>query len=135
VKVTPAHDQNDYAVGQRHKLPMIGVLTLDAKINAEAPAAYQGLDRFVARKKVVADLEAMGALVEVKKHKLMVPRCAPHEPGDRADADRPVVRGHDQGQRHRPDGQEHHPEGHRRGEVRRGEVLCPRTGSTRTTSG
>nr|MBP8102182.1 valine--tRNA ligase [Burkholderiaceae bacterium] len=76
VKVTPAHDQNDYAVGQRHKLPMIGVLTLDAKINSEAPAAYQGLDRFVARKKVVADLEALGALVEVKKHKLMVPRCA-----------------------------------------------------------
>ena len=76
VKVTPAHDQNDYAVGQRHKLPMICVLTLDAKINSEAPAAYQGLDRFVARKKVVADLEALGALVEVKKHKLMVPRCA-----------------------------------------------------------
>ena len=76
VKVTPAHDQNDYQVGQRHKLPMICVLTLDAKINAEAPAAYQGLDRFVARKKVVADLEAGGFLVEVKKHKLMVPRCA-----------------------------------------------------------
>ena len=76
VKVTPAHDQNDYAVGQRHKLPMICVLTLDAKINAEAPVAYQGLDRFVARKKVVADLEAGGFLVEVKKHKLMVPRCA-----------------------------------------------------------
>ena len=76
VKVTPAHDQNDYAVGQRHKLPMICVLTLDAKINEEAPVAYQGLDRFVARKKVVADLEAGGFLVEVKKHKLMVPRCA-----------------------------------------------------------
>jgi valyl-tRNA synthetase len=76
VKVTPAHDQNDYQVGQRHKLPMICVLTLDAKINTEAPAAYQGLDRFVARKKVVADLEAGGFLVEVKKHKLMVPRCA-----------------------------------------------------------
>jgi valyl-tRNA synthetase len=76
VKVTPAHDLNDYAVGQRHKLPLICVLTLDAKINAEAPAAYQGLDRFVARKKVVADLEALGLLVEVKKHKLMVPRCA-----------------------------------------------------------
>ncbi len=76
VKVTPAHDQNDYAVGQRHKLPMICVLTLDAKINENAPAAYQGLDRFVARKKVVADLEAAGFLVEVKKHKLMVPRCA-----------------------------------------------------------
>ena len=76
VKVTPAHDQNDYAVGQRHKLPMICVLTLDAKINENAPDAYQGLDRFVARKKVVADLEAGGFLVEVKKHKLMVPRCA-----------------------------------------------------------
>ncbi len=76
VKVTPAHDQNDYAVGQRHKLPMICVLTLDAKINENAPLAYQGLDRFVARKKVVSDLEAGGFLVEVKKHKLMVPRCA-----------------------------------------------------------
>lgn len=76
VKVTPAHDPNDYAVGQRHKLPMIGVLTLDAKINDNAPAAYRGLDRFVARKKVVADLEAQGLLEETKKHKLMVPRCA-----------------------------------------------------------
>ena len=55
---------------------MIGVLTLDATINDNAPAAYRGLDRFVARKKVVADLEAQGLLVEVKKHKLMVPRCA-----------------------------------------------------------
>ncbi|NMM13426.1 MAG: valine--tRNA ligase [Rhodoferax sp.] len=76
VKVTPAHDQNDYAVGQRHKLPMICVLTLDAKINELAPAVYQGLDRFVARKKVVADLQALELLVEIKKHKLMVPRCA-----------------------------------------------------------
>jgi valyl-tRNA synthetase len=75
VKVTPAHDQNDYAVGQRHKLPMICVLTLDAKINDEAPEAYRGMDRFVARKKVVADLDALGLMVEVKKHKLMVPRC------------------------------------------------------------
>ena len=76
VKVTPAHDQNDYAVGQRHKLPLICILTLDAKINSEAPEVYQGLDRFVARKKIVADLDALGLLVEVKKHKLMVPRCA-----------------------------------------------------------
>ncbi len=76
VKVTPAHDVNDYAVGQRHQLPIIGVLTLDAKINENAPARYQGLDRFVARKAVVADLEAGGFLVETKKHKLMVPRCA-----------------------------------------------------------
>ena len=76
VKVTPAHDQNDYAVGQRHNLPMICVLALDASINDNAPQAYRGLDRFAARKQVVKDLEALGALVEVKKHKLMVPRCA-----------------------------------------------------------
>src|SRR4051812_29421844 len=56
VKVTPAHDINDYAVGQRHKLPMIGVLTLDAKINENAPAAYRGMDRFAARKQIVKDL-------------------------------------------------------------------------------
>jgi valyl-tRNA synthetase len=76
VKVTPAHDANDYAVGLRHGLPMIGVLDLAARINEHAPAAYQGLDRFDARKKVVADLEALGLLVETKKHRLMVPRCA-----------------------------------------------------------
>jgi len=76
VKVTPAHDANDYAVGLRHGLPMIGVLDLAARINEHAPAVYQGLDRFDARKKVVADLEALGLLVETKKHRLMVPRCA-----------------------------------------------------------
>jgi valyl-tRNA synthetase len=76
VKVTPAHDQNDYAVGQRHRLPMICVLTLDAKINTEAPAAYQGLDRFAARKQIVKDLQALELMVEIKRHKLMVPRCA-----------------------------------------------------------
>jgi valyl-tRNA synthetase len=75
VKVTPAHDQNDYAVGQRHKLPMICVLTLQATVNENAPAKYQGMDRFVARKAVVADLEALGLMVETKKHKLMVPIC------------------------------------------------------------
>ena len=55
---------------------MIGVLDLDARINDQAPAAYRGLDRFVARKKVVADLDALGLLVETKKHRLTVPRCA-----------------------------------------------------------
>ncbi|RCS56459.1 valine--tRNA ligase [Parvibium lacunae] len=74
VKVTPAHDFNDYAVGQRHGLPQIEILTLDAHINTNAPAAYQGLERFAARKQIVADLEAQGFLVEVKPHKLMVPR-------------------------------------------------------------
>ena len=76
VKVTPAHDQNDYAVGQRHKLPMICVLTLDAKINSNAPISYKGLDRFIARKQIVKDLQALDLMIEIKKHKLMVPRCA-----------------------------------------------------------
>ena len=76
VKVTPAHDANDYAVGQRHHLQIIGVLALDATVNDNAPAPYRGLDRFAARKQIVADLDALGLLVETKKHKLMVPRCA-----------------------------------------------------------
>ncbi len=76
VKVTPAHDANDHAVGLRHNLPIIGVLALDATVNDNAPAPYRGLDRFVARKKVVADLDVLGLLVETRKHKLMVPRCA-----------------------------------------------------------
>lgn len=75
VKVTPAHDPNDYAVGQRHGLPMISVLSLSAHINDNAPEAYRGLERFAARKQIVADLEACGALVETKPHKLMVPIC------------------------------------------------------------
>jgi valyl-tRNA synthetase len=74
VKITPAHDFNDYAVGQRNKLPMICVLTLDAKISDEAPEAYRGMDRFAARKQIVADLDAAGLLQEVKPHKLQVPR-------------------------------------------------------------
>ncbi len=74
VKITPAHDFNDFAMGQRHKLPMIGVLTLDAKISDAAPEAYRGMDRFVARKQVLKDLEAQGLLVSEKKHKLNVPR-------------------------------------------------------------
>ncbi len=74
VKVTPAHDENDYAVGKRHGLPMINIFTLAAHINDAAPTAYQGLDRFKARKQIVADLEALGLLVQIKKHKLMVPR-------------------------------------------------------------
>jgi valyl-tRNA synthetase len=74
VKVTPAHDFNDYAVGQRHKLPMIGILSLQGFVNENAPTVYQGLERFAARKQVVADLEAQGYLVKVDKHKLKVPR-------------------------------------------------------------
>jgi valyl-tRNA synthetase len=80
VKVTPAHDFNDYAVGQRHKLAMICILTLDAKINDQAPEKYQGMDRFDARKVIVADLEAAGVFDKAEKHKLKVPR------GDRTNA-------------------------------------------------
>ena len=74
VKVTPAHDFNDYAVGERHGLEKINILTLDAKINENAPEKYQGLDRFEARKQIVADLEALDALQAIKPHTLMVPR-------------------------------------------------------------
>ncbi|MFC4528552.1 valine--tRNA ligase [Dyella halodurans] len=73
VKITPAHDFNDYAIGQRHHLAPISIFTLDAKVNENAPARYQGLDRFEARKRVLADLEAEGLLVETKPHKLQVP--------------------------------------------------------------
>jgi valyl-tRNA synthetase len=74
VKVTPAHDFNDYAVGQRHGLAMINIFTPDAAVNDNAPAKYRGLDRYEARKVVLADLEAEGRLVEAKPHKLQVPR-------------------------------------------------------------
>jgi valyl-tRNA synthetase len=74
VKVTPAHDFNDYAVGQRHGLPMIGILNLEGFVNEAAPKQYQGLERFAARKQIVADLEAQGYLLKIDKHKLKVPR-------------------------------------------------------------
>ncbi|HZV62487.1 MAG TPA: valine--tRNA ligase, partial [Methylophilaceae bacterium] len=74
VKVTPAHDFNDYAVGQRHQLQMIGILTLDGHINDTAPQQYRGLERFAARKQIVADLETQGFLEKTEKHKLKVPR-------------------------------------------------------------
>ncbi len=74
VKVTPAHDFNDYAVGLRHNLPMISMLRLDAHVTDDMPEKYRGLDRFVAREQIVQDLQALGLLVEIKPHKLMVPR-------------------------------------------------------------
>ncbi|HEX7769818.1 MAG TPA: class I tRNA ligase family protein, partial [Dokdonella sp.] len=73
VKITPAHDFNDWQLGARHGLEPMVILTLDAKINDNAPEKYRGLDRFAARKAVLADLEADGLLVETKKHKLQVP--------------------------------------------------------------
>jgi valyl-tRNA synthetase len=74
VKITPAHDFNDYQVGMRHGLPLLSIFTLEAKVNEEAPLAYHGLDRFEARKRVVADLEKAGLVDSIKPHKLMQPR-------------------------------------------------------------
>jgi len=75
VKITPAHDFNDNEVGKRHKLEELSILTLDGKINDNAPAAYRGLDRFEARKRVVADLEALGLLEKVEP----VTHAVPHD--------------------------------------------------------
>ena len=74
VKITPAHDFNDYEIGQRHKLEIINVLTDDAKINPNAPSKYQGLDRFEARKIIVSDLEKQNSIEKIDPHTLMVPR-------------------------------------------------------------
>lgn len=74
VKITPAHDFNDFEVGRRHKLPLLNVLTKTAHMNENVPAKYQGMDRYACRKAVIADLEAAGLLVSIKPHKHMVPR-------------------------------------------------------------
>ncbi|MGH8699451.1 MAG: class I tRNA ligase family protein, partial [Burkholderiales bacterium] len=75
LKITPAHDFNDYQVGSRHGLPQIGIFTLDAKINENGPPKYRGMDRYAARKAIVQDLKAAGLLESVKPHRMMVPRC------------------------------------------------------------
>ncbi|MDG2175635.1 MAG: valine--tRNA ligase [Gammaproteobacteria bacterium] len=74
VKITPAHDFNDYEVGKRHSLEIINILTVDAAINDKAPEAYRGMDRFEARKQIVADIEAAGLLEKIEDHRLKVPR-------------------------------------------------------------
>ena len=74
VKITPAHDFNDYEIGKRHDLPMLNILTIDAKLNDNVPAKYQSMDRFVARKQIIKDLQAADLLVDIKPHKLMIPR-------------------------------------------------------------
>ena len=74
VKITPAHDFNDYQVGKRHNLPLINIFTKDAAINEVAPEQYRDLDRYAARKQIVADMDALGLLAKIEDHKLMVPR-------------------------------------------------------------
>ena len=80
VKITPAHDFNDFEVGRRHGLPLINIFDRDARLNDSAPEAYRGLDRFEARKRIVADLEREGLVAKIEPHTLMVPH------GDRSDA-------------------------------------------------
>jgi valyl-tRNA synthetase len=80
VKITPAHDFNDYDVGQRHGLPLINIMNPDASLNEQVPAAYRGLDRFEARARILADLGELGLIERVEPHKLTVPR------GDRSNA-------------------------------------------------
>ncbi len=80
VKITPAHDFNDYEMGLRHALPLINIFTPDAKLNENAPVQYRGMDRDEARSKIVADLEAAGLIEKIEPHKLKVPR------GDRTHA-------------------------------------------------
>ncbi len=80
VKITPAHDFNDFQVGRRHGLALVNIFDKDAKLNEAAPEAYRGLDRFVAREKIVADMQARGLVEKIEPHTLMVPH------GDRSDA-------------------------------------------------
>ena len=80
VKITPAHDFNDYEIGLRHELPQINIFTPRAALNDNVPERFRGLDRFEARKRVVAELEAAGLLERIEKHQLKVPR------GDRSGA-------------------------------------------------
>ena len=80
VKITPAHDFNDYEMGKRHDLPLFNILTEDARINREAPEKYQGMDRYEARDVIVHDLQELELLEKIDDHKLMVPR------GDRSGA-------------------------------------------------
>ena len=80
MKITPGHDFNDYDVGKRHNLPLINIFDANAALNDEVPQKYRGLDRFEARKRVVADFEALGLLEKVEPHTLTVPR------GDRSGA-------------------------------------------------
>ena len=80
VKITPAHDFNDYEMGQRHDLPLLNIFTIDAAINENGPDAYRGMDRYVARRHIVEDLQSLDLIGKIEDHTLMVPR------GDRSGA-------------------------------------------------
>ena len=74
VKITPGHDFNDYAIGERHQLPIINIFTPDAKLNDQVPDPYRGMDRFKARNKILEDLTAQGFIEKVDSHQLKIPK-------------------------------------------------------------
>ena len=80
VKITPAHDFNDYEMGQRHHLALLNIFTIDAAINENGPAAYRGMDRYDARRQIIKDLQSLDLIEKIEDHTLMVPR------GDRSGA-------------------------------------------------
>ena len=125
VKITPAHDFNDFEVGRRHDLPMINILDRDARINENAPAAYQGLDRYEARKKIVAEFELAGPARQDRAARPADALRRPVRRGHRALADRSVVR------RCPTLGQT----GHRGGGNRAAPGSCPSIGKTPISSG
>ncbi len=125
VKITPAHDFNDYAIGQRHNLPLINIFTPDARLNEAVPAAYRGLDRFEARKRVVADLEAAGAAREDRTAHAQGAARRSHQRGARALPHRSVVR----------DASSRWPNRRSLPSRAAASASCPRTGTRPTTSG
>lgn len=74
VKITPAHDFNDYEIGKRHHLPMLNIFTKKAKLNKNVPVRYQSMDRFIAREKIIEDLQEAGLLVKAEPYKVKIPR-------------------------------------------------------------
>ena len=118
LKITPAHDFNDYAIGMRHALPLINVFTPDARLNDNAPPHLRGLDRFEARERIVAELAAAGLIERIEPHKLMIPRGDRSWCGDRAVSDRSMVRTHCAAGS----------AGHRRGRVRPGALRARELG-------
>jgi len=113
VKITGAHDFNDYACAQRHGLPLITIFTLDAKVNENGPVAYQGMDRFVARKALLADLETQGFFTGDQTPQADAAHLRTHRPSGRTHVDRPMVHRHEPSGQRRRHRQEHRAKSHR----------------------
>ena len=139
VKITPGHDFNDYEIGKRHDLPLINIFDANAALNDEVPQKYRGLDRFEARKRVVADLEALGLLEKIEPHTLHGAARRSQRRGARAVADRSVVRAHRAARRARDQGGRRRPHALRAGELVEGHTssgcTTSRTGASAASCG